>query len=395
MMDALERLKFLSSEMQHEPAEDAGCPQPLRNHRSKEVYLSKAVLPNGQRITLLKSLLTSACERNCYYCPFRAGRDTRRETFKPEEYARTFINLYRAGLVEGSFLSSGIIGGGVRTQDQLLDTADILRRMGYTGYLHLKIMPGAERDQVLRAMQLADRLSINLEAPNSQRLERLAPGKLFTEELIRPLRWVEEIRRSQPGHHGWNQRWPSTVTQFVVGGADESDVELLKTSEYLYRALRLSRAYYSPFTPVTNTPLENHPATHPLREHRLYQASFLLRDYGFSVEELAFDVQGNLPLQSDPKHAWAMAHLSQAPLEINRASRKDLLRIPGIGPKAADTIIRLRRQERLRSLDALAHAGIQAQKAAPFILLDGRRPNHQLSLWQLSSKTPWSNPYPK
>lgn len=394
-MDALERLKFLSSEMQLEPAEDAGCPQPPRSHRPKEAFISQAVLPNGQRISLLKSLLTSACERNCYYCPFRAGRDLRRETFKPEEYARTFINLYRAGLVKGSFLSSGIIGGGMRTQDQLLDTADILRRMGYTGYLHLKIMPGAERDQVLRAMQLADRLSINLEAPNSQRLERLAPGKLFTEELIRPLRWIEEVRRTQPAHLGWNRRWPSTVTQFVVGGAGESDVELLKTSEYLYRHLRLSRAYYSPFTPVVNTPLENLPATHPLREHRLYQASFLLRDYGFSLEELAFDAQGNLPLRSDPKHAWAMAHLSQAPLEINRASRQDLLRVPGIGPKAADAIIRLRRQERLRSLDALAHAGIQAQKAAPFILLDGKRPNHQLSLWQLPSKTPWVNPQPK
>lgn len=381
-MDALDRLKFLSSEMQLEPAEDAGCPQPPHSRRPNQVYFSKAVLPNGKRISLLKSLLTSACERNCYYCPFRAGRDMRRETFKPEEYARTFFNLYRAGLVEGSFLSSGIIGGGMRTQDHLLDTADILRRMGYTGYLHLKIMPGAERDQVVRAMQLADRLSINLEAPNSQRLEKLAPGKAFTEELIRPLRWIEEIRRSQPGHHGWNQRWPSTVTQFVVGGAGESDLELLKTSEYLYRHLRLSRAYYSPFTPIQNTPLENQPATDPLREHRLYQASFLLRDYGFGLEELAFDAQGNMPLQTDPKYAWAIAHLSQAPLEINRASRQELLRIPGIGPKAATEIIRLRQIERLRGLDALAHASIQVQKAAPFILMDGKRPDHQLNLWQ-------------
>ncbi len=384
-MDALERLKFLSSDMQLEPAEETGCPQPPHAGRAKNVYISKAVLPNGQRISLLKSLLTSACERNCYYCPFRAGRDMRRETFKPEEYAKTFINLYRAGLVEGSFLSSGIIGGGMRTQDHLLDTADMLRKMGYTGYLHLKIMPGAERAQVERAMQLADRLSVNLEAPNSLRLEKLAPGKLFTEELIRPLRWIEEIRRSQPGHHGWNRRWPSTVTQFVVGGAGESDVELLKTSEYLYRSLRLSRAYYSAFTPIVNTPLENHPAAHPMREHRLYQASFLLRDYGFTLEELAFDQQGDLPLQTDPKQAWALEHLSQRPIEINRASHQELLRIPGIGPKAAAEIIRLRSSDHLSSLDALAHANIQVQRAAPFILLNGRRPDHQLSLWQVSA----------
>jgi predicted DNA-binding helix-hairpin-helix protein len=384
-MDALERLKFLSSDMQLEPAEETGCPQPPHAGRTKHVYISKAVLPNGQRISLLKSLLTSACERNCYYCPFRAGRDMRRETFKPEEYAKTFINLYRAGLVEGSFLSSGIIGGGMRTQDHLLDTADMLRKMGYTGYLHLKIMPGAERAQVERAMQLADRLSVNLEAPNSLRLEKLAPGKQFTEELIRPLRWIEEIRRSQPGHHGWKQRWPSTVTQFVVGGAGESDVELLKTSEYLYRSLRLSRAYYSAFTPIVNTPLENHPAAHPMREHRLYQASFLLRDYGFTLEELAFDKQGDLPLQTDPKQAWAVEHLSQRPIEINRASRQELLRIPGIGPKAAAEIIRLRSSDRLSSLDALAHANIHVQRAAPFILLNGRRPDHQLSLWQVGA----------
>lgn len=380
-MDGLERLKILSAAMDLEPAEDAGCPQPARRSGSRDLYISKAVLPNGRRISLLKSLLTSACERNCFYCPFRAGRDFRRETFKPEEYARTFINLYRSGVVEGSFLSSGIIGGGIRTQDQLLDTADQLRRQGYLGYLHLKLMPGTEKAQVERAMQLADRLSVNLEAPNSHRLERLAPRKQFTEELIQPLRWVNEIRRTQPGHLGWRGRWPSTVTQFVVGGAGESDVELLTTTEQLYRRLGLSRAYFSPFSPVPDTPLENLPATDPHREHRLYQASFLLRDYGFHMEELSFDTDGNLPLRIDPKLAWAQNHLNERPIEVNLASREELLRVPGIGPKAAASILQARRSGQLRGLDDLGRLGIQTQRAAPFVLLDGKRPEHQLRLW--------------
>ena len=217
-----------------------------------------AKLPNGQSIKLLKTLLTSACERDCYYCPFRAGRDFRRATFKPDEFAALFMNLHRVGAAEGVFLSSGVTGGGVRTQDKLLDTADILRhKLGFRGYIHLKVMPGVEKAQVERAMQLADRISVNLEAPNSERLAQLAPHKVFMEELLQPLKWVEEIRRSQPAYKGWKGRWPSTVTQYVVGGADESDLELLTTTNWLHRNVRLGRAYFSAFSPIRDTPLEN------------------------------------------------------------------------------------------------------------------------------------------
>ena len=162
-----------------------------------------AALPNGKRAPLLKSLLTSACERNCYYCPFRAGRDTRRVTFKPDEMARTVVQLSEAQVIQGAFISSGIAGGGMRTQDRLIDTAEILRKkMNYRGYLHLKIMPGAEMAQIERAMQLADRVSVNLEAPNSSRLQLLAPQKDLMEELLQPLRMIEQIRRTRPGYHG-------------------------------------------------------------------------------------------------------------------------------------------------------------------------------------------------
>jgi predicted DNA-binding helix-hairpin-helix protein len=349
---------------------------------NKECPVYWAALPNGKRVPLLKTLLTSACERNCNYCCFRSGRDFNRQTFKPDEMASTFMQLHRAGTVQGIFLSSGMAGGGIRTQDRLIDTAEILRqKMDFKGYLHLKIMPGAEKDQVERAMQLADRVSINLEAPTTAYLSRLAPEKVFLEELLKPLQWVEEIRRSQPGAYGWNQRWPSSTTQFVVGAADESDLDLLRMTSYLHRTLRLGRVYFSGFNPVSGTPLENQLPINPWRRNRLYQASFLLRDYGFDYEDLPFTQSGDLPLGIDPKQAWAQENLSQTPVEINRATYTELIHIPGIGPRCARRIMAARHQNKIRSLDDLKILGIRPKRTAPFILLDGKRPLAQLSLW--------------
>jgi len=380
-MDPIGRLKLLTDQMHLEPAEDAkpGC---YTKKERDAAFVHPAKLPNGQSIQLLKTLLTSACERDCYYCPFRAGRDFRRATFKPEEFASLFMNLHRARAAEGIFLSSGVAGGGVRTQDGLLDTADILRhKMGFRGYIHLKIMPGAEKAQVERAMQLADRVSVNLEAPNTERLTRLAPHKMFLEELLQPLKWVDEIRRKQPAYKGWNGRWPSTVTQYVVGGSDESDLELLTTTQWLHKNVRLKRAYFSAFSPIHDTPLENKPATDPLREHRLYQASFLLRDYGFDLEELPFAEGGNLPLPTDPKQAWAQVNLREQPIEVNKAERKELLRIPGIGPKGANAIISMRRMGKLRDISTLKKLGVVAERAAPYVLLDGQRAAMQMTMF--------------
>jgi predicted DNA-binding helix-hairpin-helix protein len=210
---------------------------------------------------------------------------------------------------------------------------------------------------------------------------KLAPHKIFLDELLRPLRWVEEIRRTVPAHKFWKARWPSTVTQFVAGGADESDLELLTTTSWLYKNVRLKRAYYSAFHPISDTPLENKPAVDPVREHRLYQASFLLRDYGFDLEDMPFTDQSNLPLHTDPKHAWAQMNLTDKPIEINKAERRDLLRIPGVGIKGAQAILDARRTSRLRSLSALKKLGIIAERAAPYILLDGRKEMTQTGMF--------------
>ncbi len=389
-MDALDRLKWLSSQMTLEPDGEPGpfdvsdgalaCSRSEARRHGLIIY--PAAMPNGRRIHLLKTLLSSACERDCRYCPFRAGRDFRRASFTPEEFARLFLRLYESGAAEGLFISSALAGGGIRTQDQLIETAEILRfKLGFKGYLHLKIMPGAEKAQVERAMQLADRVSINLEAPSAMRLSRLAPRKTFFNELLTRLRWVDEIRQSQPPQRGWNGRWPSSTTQFVAGGADESDLELLQASEFLYRQLNLKRVYYMGFRPIPDTPLENHPPTPPLRQLRLYQASFLLRDYGFGLEELPFEAGGNLPVGQDPKQAWAERNLSEQPIEINRAEWSQLLRVPGIGPRAAGAILQARRIHVLRDLSSLKKLGIVAERAAPYILLDGRRAPVQPALF--------------
>ncbi len=399
-MDAFEKLAQLGDFMRFEPAEEfrpavgkppveVGCeaftpdPSKLPAPSSKgEFPIHQAVMPGGKRIALLKTLLTSACECDCYYCAFRAGRNFHRLTFKPDEMAQAFMRLYQGRVAQGLFLSSGVAGGGIRTQDRLIATAEILRmKLGFKGYLHLKLMPGSEQAQVERAMQLADRVSVNLEAPNTRRLVQLAPHKTFMEELLRPMQWVDQIRRSQPATSAWNGRWPSITTQFVVGGAGESDLELLDTTSRLYSQLGLARAYFSGFAPVTDTPLENLPAVNPWREHRLYQTSFLLRDYGFDLEELPFTGEGNLPLARDPKLAWAEANLSHQPIEVNRADLRELMRIPGIGPKGARAILQARRKYRLHELGELRAYGVQVGRAAPYVLLDGRRPPQQLTLF--------------
>ena len=357
------------------------CPEPVEG-RKDQAFVHPAQLPNGHKILLLKTLLSSACERDCFYCPFRAGRDFRRATFKPDEFAGLFNKMNQSGMAEGVFLSSGLAGGGVRTQDKLLDTAELLRKKyQFRGYLHLKIMPGAEKDQVHRAMQLADRVSVNLEAPSTERLAKLAPHKIFLEELLQPLKWVEEIRQSEPAYKFWKGRWPSTVTQFVAGGSDESDLELLTITNWLNKNVRLKRAYFSAFHPIRDTPLENKTAVDPMREHRLYQASFLLRDYGFDLEDLPFTKDSNLPLHADPKQAWAEMNLIDQPIELNQAEKRELIKIPGIGIKGAEAILNARRMKRLRDLSSLKKLGIIAERAAPYILLDGRKAITQMKLF--------------
>ncbi len=380
-LDTITKLAQLGDATQFEPSGDQPMMErrraPYQSHSLAEC-ITNVSTPTGKK-PILKAMLTTACERNCFYCPFRAGRSkTKRMTFSPDEMAGAFDTLQRADRVQGIFLTSGIIKGSVTTQDKIIDTIEIIRhRYQYQGYIHLKIMPGVQYEQLYRAMQLADRVSVNLEGPTQERLSSLAPKKDFTNELLKMLRWAEVIRRENP-----QQRLARTVTQFVVGAVGDTDQELLSISERLYRHMGLTRAYYSGFSPVEQTPFENLDPTDPLREFRLYQASFLLRDYGWSVQDLAFLQDGNLRIDIDPKRAWAEKNLRSAPVEIMTANRQQLLRVPGIGPISADTILRARRLGRLSDLSHLRQLNIHApEQAAPYILLDGHRPAMQLDLF--------------
>lgn len=375
--DSAQKLEQIAGLMHLEPAGD----RPLDEKALQQVTgamacITRVSTPTGP-MPVLKTMVTTACEKNCFYCPFRAGRnEMRRVTFQPDEMARTFDVIQRAGLARGMFLSSGIIKGGVSTQDKIIDTAEILRRKyAYGGYIHLKIMPGAEMDQIRRAMQLANRVSINLEGPTPERLGRLAPKKDFGGELLERLDWAHRIRAEG------NVR-ASIVTQFVVGAVGDTDLELLSVSERLYRQFGLKRAYYSGFNPIRDTPFENLTPTDPARERRLYQASFLLRDYDWDFEDLPFAQDANLPLDADPKRAWADVHLRQAPVDLNRASRRELLRVPGIGPTGADAILKARQQGTLAELSHLRAIGLRAvSDMAPYILLAGRRPDASPQLY--------------
>ena len=318
----MDKLSLLGQYMQFEPAEEVGntprppadCPmeQPAGQPRSgackpADLPITNAHLPNGKTMPLLKTMLTSACERNCNYCAFRAGRNFRRTTFSPDELSQTYMKIYNSGVARGVFLSSGVAGGGMRTQDRLLDTAEILRtKQEYQGYLASEDHAG-RRPRPGGARHAAGRPGIDQSGSSHHGPPgRPGPAKGVSRRAARPpCAGSMRSAAASPVYQGWKGRWPSSVTQFVAGGSGENDLELLQTSEYLHRKLRLARVYFSGFSPVPDTPLENQAAINPWRTHRLYQADFLLRDYGFTVEDLPFTRDGLLPLETDPKLAWA------------------------------------------------------------------------------------------
>ncbi len=374
-MDKLEKMKLLAHAAQYDLCAACGT-QASRVRDEIGRWLYPAVLPNGKTVSLLKVLQSNACENDCFYCASRRSRNGPRLTLAPEELAWSFDQLARTGRAQGLFLSSAVCQDAGRTMAAMIDTVELVRfRYGFRGYVHLKLLPGCEEAAVERAVQLADRVSVNLEAPNSQRLQRLSANKRFTQDLLQPMKYAKRFRDQELGARA------GMTTQFVVGPAGESDQEILGTVDELYRQVSLTRAYFSAFQPVPDTPLENLRATPLLREHRLYQSDFLLRQYGFALEDLAFDEDGTLFASADPKTIWAQRHPEYFPIEVNRASREQLLHIPGIGPRSAGRILEIRRQSKLQRMEDLRAMGAVTQRAAPFILLNGRRPPQQLALW--------------
>jgi putative DNA modification/repair radical SAM protein len=376
-MDVVQKLETLGESAQYDLCNACGAATRTRDDLGKWIY--PAALPDGKRVRVLKVLMTNVCEKNCYYCGVRVNRDVPRTSFSPEELARAFDRMQRADLVDGLFLSSGVCASADRTMDRMIACVELIRtRYQFSGYVHLKLLPGCSEAHVERAVQLAHRVSVNLEAPNAERLASIAPRKDYFRELTEPMRIAKTLIDASAGRLA-----PAgQTTQFVVGAAGEPDQEILSTTARLYGELDLRRAYYSAFQPVLGTPLDSLSPTPTWREHRLYQADWLLRFYGFSFDDLVFDAAGNLPRKADPKWMYAQAHPELFPVEVNRASREQLLRVPGLGPKSVGRILEWRRQGTLNDLAYLSKAGAMTGRAAPYVLLSGRRPPYQLPLWE-------------
>lgn len=322
---------------------------------------------NGHSCRLFKVLQSNQCRNNCNYCAFRRGRDCPRVTATSDEIASAFDSAFRRHLVDGLFLSSGIIGTPDTTMTHLIDTIHILRqRYHYKGYVHLKIMPGSSISSIREAVKISQRISLNIESPTESDLSTLSPDKNLKNGFFKTLFDINKQIR-QIKFYGLST--PSLTTQFIVGAGQETDRDLIATTNLLYSQFGLKRVFYSSFRPVADTPLSHLPASPLVRQNRLYQTDFLLRFYNFSPSDLCFDQLGNLLDSVDPKTAWANSHPEYYPVNINRASADSLLRVPGLGPTSVKKIIYLRQQHPIFSLNSLSMLRIQVPKISQYICL--------------------------
>jgi predicted DNA-binding helix-hairpin-helix protein len=326
----------------------------------------EAETPGSRARPVFRVLMSSECAWSCPYCPLRAGNDLPRAALEPAELARAFLPRYEAGAVQGLFVSTAVHGDVGQAVGRMLDGVELLRTThAYTGYVHVKLLPGVASSDVERAARLADRLSLNLEAPSAEHLARISPERSWHRDLVERLVWARDWMRAGLAPSG-------LATQFVVGPAGEHDRDLLSAGAWLYSELGMRRVYFGAFSPMAGTPLEHAERTPHARVQRLQQADWMLRQYGFGQAELPFGGEGDLPLHLDPKLAWALAHPERFPVELNMASPEELLRIPGIGPTSVQRILRLRRLHPFRELDHLKGLGTQAGRARDFVTLDGR-----------------------
>lgn len=331
--------------------------------------------PDGRCVSLLKVLMTNECEKDCSYCPNRVQRDVPRAAFAPEELSRLFIDMYERNYVEGLFLSSGVRHGMADSIESMLKTIEIIRlQYRFGGYIHLKILPGTSEQYIIQAARLADRISLNLEAPNSKRLKALSSSKDYEKDLLLPIGKIAGIVGQTPG--------TTHTTQFIVGAAQETDMEIMTTVNSLYTSYNLKRAYFSAFSPVADTPLENVAPAPRIRENRLYQSDFLMRFYDFKFKDFYFDGVGNLDLELDPKLMYAVRNPQLFPIEVNRASYAQLLKVPGIGPKSAHKILDIRRQYRIKSPLELKNMGISLKRSQKFITISGK--SYDSSRWLMN-----------
>lgn len=333
---------------------------------------------DGRCISLLKVLMTNDCIYDCKYCKNRVSNDIERATFTPRELADLVIEFYRRNYIEGLFLSSGIIGNPDITMELMYRAVFLLRKeYHFYGYIHVKGIPGADSRLIEKMGYLADRMSVNLELPTAESLRELAPNK-HRKTILKPMRQIQLGIHENKNDLVVYRKAPTFVsggqsTQMIIGATAESDYQIVQVAESLYQKFQLKRVYYSAFVNVNEDPaLPALPGGPPLlREHRLYQADFLLRFYGFEARELLSEKHPNFNVFLDPKVDWALQHLELFPMEINRVSYEMLLRIPGIGVKSAQRIVRARRNGSLH-FEHLKKIGVVLKRAMYFITCNGK-----------------------
>ena len=332
---------------------------------------------DGRCISLLKILLTNVCIYDCAYCLNRRSNDIPRASFTPDEIVALTMNFYRRNYIEGLFLSTGVIRSADYTMEQLIAVARRLREVErFNGYIHLKLVPGADPILIAQAGRYADRVSINIELPSRQSLALLAPDKP-REAVINPMRQVSGLILESQAARKESRKAPRFApagqsTQLIIGATPESDLEIITLTEGLYKRLELKRVYYSAFVPgPSDNRLPALPTPPLLREHRLYQADWLLRFYGFAAHELLDEGRPNLDMRFDPKSDWGLRHLELFPVEVNRAEYEVLLRVPGIGVRSAQRIVQARRGTTLGEVE-LKKLGVVLKRAKYFLTAGGR-----------------------
>ena len=386
-MDVLEKLTILTDAAKY----DAACTSSGGNRTAKKGYIGNtsssvagcchSFSADGRCVTLLKVLMTNKCVYDCKYCVNRRSNDTKRAAFTPEELADLTINFYRRNYIEGLFLSSGVFRSPDYTTELMIQSLRLLReRYRFHGYIHAKAIPGTSPELVEQLGLLADRLSVNIELPSETGLKTLAPDKSKT-AILSPMRQIQ-VRNQQNREelvkyrHAPKFAPAGQSTQLIVGATPDTDFHILRLTQGLYDRFKLKRVFYSAYVPVVEHALLPSKDVKPplLREHRLYQADWLLRFYGFRAEELLDDQHQDFDPRVDPKCSWALAHLDFFPVEVNTADYEALLRVPGIGVVSARRILAARRAGPLH-IENLPKLGVVMKRAQYFLTASGKMPD--------------------
>ena len=393
-MDLLRKLEILADAAKY----DASCASSGTDKRSslgakdgvgstEGMGICHAYAPDGRCISLLKILLTNSCVYDCVYCINRRSSNVQRARFTVDEVVKLTLGFYRRNCIEGLFLSSGIISNPDYTMEQVVGVARALREEhGFRGYIHLKTIPDADPLLLAEAGKYADRLSINIELPTAASLGALAPEKSIGDIKRSMGRMRLRIDEAQAEKKSPRFAPAGQSTQVIVGADASSDRSIMEMSTDLYGSYGLRRVYYSAFSPIPDSSSVLPPKAAPLlREHRLYQADWLLRFYGFAVDELATDAAGNMSLEIDPKLAWALQHRALFPVDLNAAPREMLLRVPGLGVKTVDRLLASRRHRRIR-MDDLSRLRLPVAKLMPFIVTADHHPGATLDSGRLAKR---------